>query len=135
MNDINKWIGTARLTSDPQQKHLQSGSTVTEFPVAVNRGFTKHGGEKVDEVSYLNCVAFGKLGENVNRYCEKGKQVIIEGRLKQGRWTDSDGKSRSTVRIICDAVQFLGKNAERFTNDDQTGSAEHTDGQEEGYPF
>lgn len=108
MNDINRWIGGGRLTADPEQKHLHTGSVVTDFSLAVNRAYKTHGGELREEVSYIKCSAYGKLGEIVMRYCHKGRQVIVDGRLRQDRWTDQDGTQRSAVRVICDAVQFVG---------------------------
>lgn len=105
-NDLNKIIIIGRLTKDPELKNLSSQKEVVIFSVANNRSWT-HAGEKVVEVSFFNCVAWGKLATLINQYCKKGNQVAIAGRLQQNRWEDQNGNKRSNVEIVVDSIQFL----------------------------
>lgn len=105
--NINRTICIGHLTADPEIKTLPSGQTVCTFSVALNESYKK-GADVVEHVSYINCTAFGKLGETVTRYCQKGKQIAVEGRLRQERWQTQEGKSSSRVVVVVDSVQFLG---------------------------
>lgn len=108
MNDINRVYLIGRLTADPELKTIPGGSQVCSFSVANNRSFTRQGGDAVEEVSYFNCTAWGKQGEILTRYAGKGKQVAIEGRLRQRRWQSNDGKNQSAVEIVVENFQLLG---------------------------
>ncbi|MBI3395373.1 MAG: single-stranded DNA-binding protein, partial [Spirochaetia bacterium] len=74
---------------------------------ANNRNYTANG-ERKEEVSFFNCIAWGRQAEIINQYCRKGKQVAIEGRLKQNSWQDKDGKKQSSVDIVIEQLQMLG---------------------------
>jgi len=91
------------LTRDPEQRMLPTGTPCCEFSVAVN----EHAKEK-EYVSYLDCVAFGRLAEVVAQHCRKGMAVFVAGRVRQERWRAADGSGRSRVRIVASTVQFLG---------------------------
>ena len=105
-SDINKVIIIGRLTTDPQIRYTPSGTAVAGFSLANNKTYTQ-GGEKKDQVSYFDCVAWAKLGEIITEYCKKGHRIAVEGRLQQRRWDDQDGKKRSTVEIVVENFQFL----------------------------
>lgn len=108
MNDLNTVTMIGRLTADPQLKQTQGGGQICSFSVACNHSYSRSNGEKVEEVSYFNCTAFGKIGEVLNRYAEKGKQVAVEGRLKQRRWQDDSGKNHSAVEVVVENFQLIG---------------------------
>ena len=108
MNDLNTVTMIGRLTADPQLKQTQGGGQICSFSIGCNHCYSRSYGEKVEEVSYFNCTAFGKLGEVLNRYAEQGKQVAVEGRLKQRRWQDDIGKNHSAVEIVVENFQLLG---------------------------
>jgi len=82
MSDLNRGILVGRLTRDPELKHTQAGMAVTSFTIANSRTYTQ-GGEKKEQVSYFDCIAWTKLAELISQYCKKGTQVAIEGRLQQ----------------------------------------------------
>ena len=100
MSDINKVFIVGRLVRDPEFKKLNE-SGVVNFSIAVN-------GYKKDEVSFLDCQAWSKLAEIVEKYAKKGTQVAIDGTLKQSTWKDSGGSTRSKIVINCTAVQLIG---------------------------
>ncbi len=105
-SDLNKAILVGRLTKDPELRYTQSGTAVCSFSVANNRTYVT-GGEKKEQVSYFNCVAWAKTGEIIAEYCKKGQRIGIEGRLQQRSWDDQEGKKRYTVEIVVDNFQFL----------------------------
>lgn len=98
----NKYICVGNLTRDPETKPVNdSGDTVTNLAVAVNNPLSK------DEVFYADVQAWGKVGENCNKYLTKGKRVLVEGRLKTNTWTNKEGDTRSKVYVVANSVQFL----------------------------
>jgi single-strand DNA-binding protein len=107
MASANKVILIGNLTRDPQLKFLPSNTAVCELGLAVNRNYTTAGGEKREEVTYVDCTAFGKQAEVLNQYMEKGKPLYIEGRLKFDSW-EKDGQKRSKLTVVIEQFQFLG---------------------------
>ena len=105
-NDLNKVIIIGRLTRDPEMRYTPSGTAVASFSLANGKTFTQTG-EKKEQVSYFDCIAWSKLGEVINEYCKKGQKIAVEGRLQQSRWDDQDGKKRSKVEIVIENFQFL----------------------------
>ncbi len=106
MRDINIVVLVGRLTRDAELKYTNSGQSICRFSVAVNRN-RKQGDQWVDEASFFDVDYWGKGGEAVNQYLTKGKQVAIEGELRQDRW-EQDGQSRSKVIVNATNVQLLG---------------------------
>lgn len=105
-NDINHVTVVGRLTRDAEISYLPSGVAVAKISIAVNRS-RKNGDQWVDEVSYFDSAIFGKTAENLKPYLSKGKQIGVEGHLKQDRW-EKEGQKFSKISIIADNVQLLG---------------------------
>lgn len=106
--DFNNVMLIGRLTADPVAKYLPSGSAVVEFSIANNYYVSS---KNATEVNYFEVVAFGKIAETVSKYLTKGKQIAINGTLRQERWQDKDTNSnRYKVRIIMQTMQMLGSN-------------------------
>ena len=110
-NDINQVTLVGRLTRDSELKYTNSGTAVCKFSLAVNRK-KKQGEQWVDEVSYFDITLWGKQGEAISQYLNKGKQVAIEGQLRQNRW-EQDGQNRSKVEIVASNVQLLSSDSQR----------------------
>lgn len=104
--DLNRVLLIGNLTRDPELKQTQNGKSYCKFSIANNRTYTVDGNKRED-TSFFNCTAFGRLGEIVQQYCQKGKKIAIEGRLSQRSW-EKDGQKHSAVEIIADSVQLLG---------------------------
>lgn len=117
MSDMNRVIVIGRLTREPELRHTGGGAAVASFSIAVNRTYKTNDGEKKEEVSFFNCVAWSKTAELVSQYCQKGKQVAIEGRLQQRSWEGKDGGKNSTVEIVVDTIQFLGGGAAKASDE------------------
>ena len=108
MNDMNNVLLTGRLTQDAALKYTPQGTAVVSFSLAVNKSWKdKSSGEWKEEVSYFDASYFGKQAEDMAREMQKGVSVIVQGYLKQDRWTDREGKSRSTLKLILDDVRLL----------------------------
>ena len=106
---MNKVILIGRLTRDPELRTIASGNATTSFTVAVNRNFTNQNGER--EADFINCVAWRKQAENVAKYCTKGSQVAVEGRIQTRSYDAQDGTKRYVTEVVADNVTFLGSRA------------------------
>lgn len=97
------------LTRDPELRYTPQGKAVCEMSIAINSSYVnKASGQKVEEVTFVDIVAWGKTGEVCAEYLKKGRPVYIQGRLKQDRWESPEGKKMSKLRVIAENVQFLG---------------------------
>lgn len=104
----NRIIMVGNLTRDPELKQLSSGQSVCRLGLAANRQFrNRQSGDMVQEVCYVDVDVWGPQAESSNQYLEKGRQVLIEGRLKLDTWQDAEGKNRSKHSIVADRVVFL----------------------------
>ena len=106
MVDINHVVLVGRLTRDAELKYTTTGQAVCKFSIAVNRR-RKNGDQWEDEASYFDVVLWGRQGESLNQYLLKGKQVGVDGELRQDRW-QQDGQNRSKIEIVAGNVQLLG---------------------------
>lgn len=105
--DVNSLVIVGRLTRDAELKYTASGQALATFAVAVNRK-VKRGDAWEEEGNFFDVVYWGRGAEAVNQYLLKGKQIAIEGSLKQDRWQDAEGQPRSKVVIEANTVQLLG---------------------------
>jgi single-strand DNA-binding protein len=109
MASVNRVILVGNLTRDPQLKYLPSQTPVAEFGLAMNRRFKTATGEDREEVCFVDCSAFGRPAEIINQYCQKGKLIFVEGRLKFDTWEDKQGGGkRSKLSVVVENFQFLG---------------------------
>lgn len=109
MANFNKVLLIGNLTRDPQMRMLPSQTAVVDFGLAVNRRWRTPQGEDREEVCFVDCSAFGRQAETIKQYCQKGKQLFIEGRLKFDSWEDKQGGGkRSKLSVVVENFQFLG---------------------------
>jgi single-strand DNA-binding protein len=108
MANFNRVFMIGNLTRDPELKSLPSGQTVCKFTLASNRHFKNKTGTTTQEVCYIDVDTWGQLADSCGQHLRKGRQVLVEGRLKQDTWKDSDGQTRSKHGIVADQVVFLG---------------------------
>jgi len=106
MADINHVVLVGRLTRDAELKYTASGQAVCKFSIAVNRR-RKNGDQWEDEANFFDVVLWGRQGESLNQYLQKGKSVGVDGELRQDRW-QQDGQNRSKVEIVANNIQLLG---------------------------
>lgn len=105
--NFNKVFLGGNLTRDPTLSYTPNQTAVVDFGMAVNRKWSKDGVEH-EEVCFVDCVAFGKTAENINKYVSKGDSFFIEGRLTFDSWTTQDGTKRSKHKIAVQSFQFVG---------------------------
>lgn len=115
MTDLNHVVLIGRLTKDLGTDersfgYVSSGQARANVSIAVNRS-KKTGDQWTDEVNYFDVTIWGKTAENLKPYLLKGKQIAVDGYLKQDRW-EKDGQKMSKVTIVANNVQLLGGKGE-----------------------
>lgn len=114
--DLNRIVLIGRLTRDCEVKPL-SNTTVCNFSIAVNRR-SHHEGNWTDEAQFFDIELYGAQSDALKGYLKKGKQIAVDGALRQHRWESQEGQKRSRVTITANSVQLLGGNS-------NTGGAEN----------
>lgn len=102
---MNKVILMGRLVRDPEVRYSTGLNPVcvAKYTLAVDRRFKKDGESSAD---FINCIAFGKLGEIVEKYLHKGTKVTISGRIQTGSYTNRDGQKVYTTDVIVEEQEF-----------------------------
>lgn len=105
---INKVILIGNLGQDPDMRSTASGASVANLRIATTERRKDRDGNWNDHTEWHSVVSFGRTAENVGKYCRKGKQVYIEGRLQTRKWQDRDGRDRYSTEVVADNIRFLG---------------------------
>ena len=106
--NFNKVILGGRLTTDIEQKQTQSGISVCNFTIAVNRKATKDGKQEAD---FITCQAWRGTAEFLSKYFKKGSAVCVVGQIQTRSWTDANGQKKYATDVIVDEAMFVdGKN-------------------------
>ncbi|MDE5539309.1 MAG: single-stranded DNA-binding protein [Bacilli bacterium] len=104
---MNKVILIGRLTRDPELRTTPSNLSVATFSIAVTRPFSPQNGGS-PEADFINCVVWRRQAENLAKYCHKGSQIAVEGRIQTRNYTGQDGAKRYVTEVMCDNITFLG---------------------------
>ena len=104
---INKVILIGNLGQDPDMRSTQSGSSVANLRIATTERRKDRDGNWNDHTEWHSVVSFGRTAENVGKYCRKGKQIYVEGRLQTRKWQDRDGRDRYSTEVVADNIRFL----------------------------
>lgn len=109
MASFNKVIIAGNLTRDPELRYTPKGTAVARITLAVNRTFTSgEGGEKKEEVSFVDVDVWGRQAEVISQYLKKGRPLLVEGRLKQDTWEDKNTKQKqSKLKVVLETFSFL----------------------------
>lgn len=107
MVSLNRVLLIGNLTKDPELRYTPSGTAVANLRLAVNSSFKDQSGQRKEETCFVTIVVWSKQAEACNQYLKKGRPVFIEGRLIYRSW-EAEGKTRSTMEVRADRVQFLG---------------------------
>jgi single-strand DNA-binding protein len=110
----NRIILVGNLTRDPEIRYTQSGKGVTKFTLAVNNPRNK------EETTFVDIVAWDRLGETCNSYLKKGSNCLVEGRLVIRSYDDKDGNKRKATEVVIDNMQMLGSPRDRSTSGGST---------------
>lgn len=112
MSSFNKIIIVGHLGRDPVLRYTPQGTAVCDFSVATTERRAGGGGEGQDSTTWFKITVWDKKAEVANQYLSKGKQVYVEGRLRQTEYTDRDGVKRTSLEVTATDIQFLGGRGE-----------------------
>jgi len=107
MVSLNRVLLIGNLTKDPELRYTPSGTPVANLRLAVNSSFKDQAGQRKEETCFVTIVVWSRQAEICQQYLKKGRSVFIEGRLIYRSW-EAEGKTRSTMEVRADRVQFLG---------------------------
>ena len=120
----NRVILVGNLTRDPEIRYTQSGKGVTKFTLAVNNPRNK------EETTFVDIVAWDRLGETCNTYLKKGMNTLVEGRLVIRSYDDKDGNKRKATEVVIDNMQMLGSRRDAEGGGDFGGGGGYNGGRE-----
>lgn len=92
-----------RLTRDPDVRYTDGGSTIAKFSLAVDRRFKQDGGDTAD---FINCIAFGKTAEFIEKFFFKGTKIALNGRIQTGSYTNKENVKVFTTDVVVENVEF-----------------------------
>ncbi len=110
------------LTKDPELRYTPSGIAVVNLRLAVNRKYKDKSGEPKEETCFVTVTAWDKQAEVCNQYLQKGRLIMVEGRLQSRQWETNDGQKRNTIDVRAERVQFLGSRSSS-TSDGSSGNS------------
>ena len=105
---VNKVILIGNLGQDPELRNTNGGQAVATLRLATTDKYKDRDGNLQERTEWHTVVVWGRDAENVHKFCKKGKQLYIEGRLQTRKWQDKEGKDRYSTEIVSDVVRFLG---------------------------
>ena len=105
---VNKAILVGNLGQDPELRMTGGGTPVVTLRIATTHRSKDRDGNWGDQTEWHSVVVFGRRAETVSKFCRKGKQLYVEGRIQTRKWQDRDGKDRYSTEIVADQVNFLG---------------------------
>lgn len=149
---MNKVILMGRLTRDPDIRYTDGHEpmAISRFSLAVDRRFKREGEQQTAD--FISCIAFGKTGEFVERYCHQGTKIVVEGRIQTGSYTNKEGKKVYTTDVVVESCEFAeskaasgssNNNNNGYQNNNYPGTGVDADGfmnipdgvDDEGLPF
>ena len=136
---MNKVILIGRLTKDPDIRYSQGANTtcIARYTLAVDRKFKQEGQPTAD---FINCIAFGKLGEFAEKYLHKGVKIAVTGRIQTGSYTNKDGQKVYTTDVVVEEQEFCESKSQSNSQPQCTQSNDNSwmnipDGIEDSLPF
>lgn len=117
---MNKVVLIGNLVRDPEVRATQSGISVCNFTVAVNRRFKKENGEQ--ETDFLNVIAWRQLAELCGKYLAKGRKVAVTGSIQTRQYEAKDGSKRTAWDIVADEVEFLAPQNQQSSTQSAPGA-------------
>lgn len=138
---MNKVVLMGRLTRDPDVKYTQQQMCAARFTLAVDRRFKKDGEQQTAD--FISCVAFGKTGEFIEKYCHQGTKLVVEGRIQTGSYTNRDGNKVYTTDVVVEQAEFAESKSTTTRESRPEPSSASGDGfmnipdgvEDEGLPF
>lgn len=113
---MNSVALVGRLTKDPDIRYTNEGTSIASFSLAVDRKFSKK-----HEADFINCKAFGKTAEFIEKYFKKGQRLGLNGRIQTGSYINRDENKVYTTEVICESCEFVeGKAADSPDSKNET---------------
>ena len=136
MSSYNRVTLVGNLTRQPELRKTKNGAAVTDLGIALNRVWTGENGQRQEETTFVDVTVWGRAAENAAQYLQKGRSVLVEGRLQMETWQDKQsGQERSKLRVVADTVQFLGSSHESGpSDDDDDRDSRRSEGRREDRP-
>ena len=136
---MNKVIEIGRLTKDPEIRYSQGANAtcVARYTLAVDRKFKQEGQPNAD---FINCIAFGKLGEFAEKYLHKGTKIAVTGRIQTGSYKNKDGNTVYTTDVVVEEQEFCESKSQSSSQSQPAPSNDNSwmnipDGVEDSLPF
>lgn len=132
---MNKVIITGRLTKEPDVRYSQTASgnmAIARYTLASDRKFKKDGEQNAD---FINCIAFGKLGEFAEKYLHKGTKIAVVGRIQTGSYTNKDGNKVYTTDVVVEEQEFCESKNANNSNSQQSNTANASNQPSSGNDF
>lgn len=117
---MNNVILIGRLTKDPELKYANNGTEIARFTVAVDRRYKK---EEEKTADFINCLAFGKTAEIIEKWFSKGNKIAITGRIQTGSYENKEGQKVYTTDVIVESVEFVESKKDTNTTKNYTDNA------------
>jgi single-strand DNA-binding protein len=111
MASFNRVLLMGNLTRDIEVRQTTGSQVVANFGLAMNRRYKTAAGEEREEVTFVDCEAWGPQAEIMAKYLSKGRPLFVEGRLKLDQWQDKEGNKQSKLRVVVENFQFIGSPA------------------------
>ena len=120
---MNKVIEIGRLTKDPEIRYSQGANTtcIARYTLAVDRKFKQEGKPNAD---FINCIAFGKLGEFAEKYLHKGVKIAVVGRIQTGSYKNKDGNTAYTTDVVVEEQEFCESKSQSNSQPQPTPSVD-----------
>lgn len=137
-----KVIIIGNLGGDPEMRYMPDGTAVTNFSLATSRRWTDRStGEPKEETAWFRVSVWGRQAETANEYLSKGRQVLVEGRMRPDPqtggprvWTAQDGTVRASYEMVADNFRFLGGRDEMSFSEEEGGEGQAPQ-EEDEIPF
>ena len=122
---MNKVIEIGRLTKDPEIRYSQGANTtcIARYTLAVDRKFKQDGQPTAD---FINCIAFGKLGEFAEKYLHKGIKIAVTGRIQTGSYKNKDGNTAYTTDVVVEEQEFCESKSQSNSQPQPTPSNDNS---------
>ena len=117
---MNKVILCGRLTAKPELRYTENNTPYVRFSLAVNRPRIK---DKQPETDFINCIAWHKTAETIDKYFDKGNRILVSGRIQVNNYTDKDGNKKTTNDIVIEDFNFLDKKEVKQEDEDPFASS------------
>ena len=132
MASLNKVQLIGNLGKDPELSYTQDGLGILKFTLATGEVYSDKNGEKTEKTTWHNVILFGKLAETLANYLSKGKQVYVEGKIRNSDYTDKEGIKRYRTDIVASSIIMLG-NRGQGSDIDQSADQRSSSGSSKSY--